>query len=112
VGQYCFLFNQENRKDALQKLQEIMKESTDATPHIEASTPRGEVTVSENSSPKSSVATGTTARQQSPVAAQSTRQTESADAPKNGGKICKMPLVFLLYLCLVLHSQYCQHMLH
>jgi hypothetical protein len=118
---FCFLKTQENLIGNVQKVHDILQETTDVTDDTsdiltttsggktlseKLSTNSGEKTVSENIITESSEVWENTGRSIPPFSAQSTRQTMPVEQVQNGGKImrslprCALLLIVFVSFCL------------
>jgi hypothetical protein len=110
IKHFCFLKNQENLIGNVQKVHDILQETTDVTDDTsdilttsggrtlseKMSTNGDEKTVSENILTESSKVWENTGRSMPPFSAQSTRQTMPVEQVQNGGKMRSLPRCTLL----------------
>jgi hypothetical protein len=115
IKHFCFLKTQENLIGNVQKVHDILQETTDVTDDTsdilttssgktfseKLSTNRGEKTVSENMITESSEVWENTGRSMPPFSAQSTRQTVPVEQVQNGAKMRSLPRCALLLIVFV-----------
>ncbi len=112
---FCFLKNQENLIGNVQKVHEILQETTDVTDDTsdilttsdgrtlseKMSTNGGEKTVSENIITESSQVWENTGRSMPPFSAPSTRQTMPVEQVQSGANMRSLPRCVLLLIVFV-----------
>jgi hypothetical protein len=115
IKHFCFLKKQENLIGNVQKVHDILQETTDVTDDTsdilttnggralseKMSTNGGEKTVSENIITESSEVWENTGRSMPPFSAPSTRQTMPVEQVQNGGEMRSLPRCAPLFIVFV-----------